>query len=219
MAIDTKDRILDVAERLFADSGYSATSLRDITREANANLASVNYHFGSKEALLAAILDRRFAVINQLRLDRLDQLEATSGPGGPRLEEIVRAFLSPPFEMRSEWGESGRKFLRFVGRIHSETDEIREVFGKLFKPVMSRFTGAFLNALPDLDPDEVEWRAHFLVGAMAHTMTWCELFEFHSTDACVQDAMLESLIRFGAAGLTTPSVRRAAVPTGARVDR
>ena len=219
MAIDTKERILDVAEHLFADSGYSATSLREITREASVNLASVHYHFGSKEALLTATLDRRFSVINQLRIDQLDQLEATAGPGGPRLDEILRAFLGPPFEMRAKWGESGRKFVRFVGRIHSETDEIREVFGKLFQPVMSRFMRAFLKALPELDPDEIEWRAHFLVGAMAHTMTWCESFESHTTDACVQDGILESLIQFGNAGMATPSVKPAAGPTYARVNR
>ena len=58
MAIDTKERILDVAERLFADHGYATTSLRDITTEADVNLASVNYHFGSKDALLIAVLNR-----------------------------------------------------------------------------------------------------------------------------------------------------------------
>ena len=59
MAGETRERILDVAERLFADSGFASTSLRDITAEAGVNLAAVNYHFGSKEALLGAILERR----------------------------------------------------------------------------------------------------------------------------------------------------------------
>ena len=219
MAIDTKERILDVAERLFADFGYSATSLRDITREAGVNLASVNYHFGSKEALLAALLERRFSVINAHRIDRLDQMEASAGPAGPRLEEIVRAFLAPPFEMRSEWGKSGEKFLRFVGRIHSETDEIRDAFIKLFQPTMSRFMAAFRKALPELDSDEVEWRTHFLVGAMAHTMTWCESFESHGRAPYARDTMLESLIRFGTAGMAAPSSEAVAVPSRTRGRR
>ena len=214
MAIDTKERILDVAERLFADFGYTATSLRDITREAGVNLASVNYHFGSKEALLAALLERRFAVINERRLTQLDRVEASAGPGRPGLEEIVRAFLAPPFEMRSEWGTSGQKFLRLVGRIHSETDEIRQVFIQLFQPVKSRFTAALLRALPDVGPDEVEWRVHFLVGAMAHTMTWCETFQ--SGD---QDAMLESLVQFGASGMAMPSSSPVEVHAHTRLDR
>ena len=214
MAIDTKERILDVAERLFADFGYNATSLRDITREAGVNLASVNYHFGSKEALLTALLERRFAAVNERRLTQLDRAETAAGPDGPGLEEIVRAFLAPPFEMRSEWGTSGQKFLRLVGRIHSETDEIRQVFIQLFQPTLSRFQAALQRALPHIGPDEVEWRAHFLVGAMAHTMTWCESFQ--SRD---QAAMLESLVQFGAAGMATPSGRPVEVHARTRLNR
>ena len=75
MAIDTKERILDVAEHLFADSGFTATSLRDITSAAGVNLASVNYHFGSKEGLLSAVLHRRIGPLNERRLARLDEIE------------------------------------------------------------------------------------------------------------------------------------------------
>ena len=85
MATDTKDRILDAAERLFADKGYSATSLRDITQEAEVNLAAVNYHFGSKEALLTALLERRLDPVNRKRLELLDAAEA---------EDIVRGSLT-----------------------------------------------------------------------------------------------------------------------------
>ncbi len=79
MATSTKERILDVAERLFADFGYKTTSLRDITSEAGVNLASVNYNFGSKEALLTALLERRFAVVNQRRIERLDRIGPLQG--------------------------------------------------------------------------------------------------------------------------------------------
>ncbi|MCK5341339.1 MAG: helix-turn-helix transcriptional regulator, partial [Desulfobulbaceae bacterium] len=67
---DTKHRILDAAERLFADKGYHNTSLRNITSAAKANLASVNYHFGSKEALISEVMDRRLAPINKIRTER-----------------------------------------------------------------------------------------------------------------------------------------------------
>ena len=124
MATETKERILDVAERLFADFGYKATSLRDITSEAGVNLASVNYHFGSQVALLAALLDRRFAPVNQRRLELLDELEASTD-GAVELPDLVRAFLSPPFELHPGDTEDRRTLLRLVGRIHSETDDVR----------------------------------------------------------------------------------------------
>ena len=145
MAAETKERILDVAERLFADFGYKATSLRDITSEAGVNLASVNYHFGSKDALLAALLNRRFAPVNRRRLELLDELE-NSADGAVDLLDLVQAFLSPPFEMHQGGTEDGRTFLRLVGRIHSETDDVRAVFVTLFQPVISRFTAALRRA-------------------------------------------------------------------------
>ena len=210
MATETKERILDVAERLFADFGYKATSLRDITSEAGVNLASVNYHFGSKDALLAALLERRFAPVNHRRIELLDELEASAGDAID-LQEIVRAFLSPPFELHSGDAEDGRTFLRLVGRIHSETDDIRAVFITLFEPTLSRFRAAFQNALPHVDADEVAWRTHFLVGSMAHTMMWCESFVSHTTHRPDPSEILESLIQFGTAGLATPSRQPAVV--------
>ena len=73
---DTRDRILDAAERLFAQQGFDLTSLRALTTEADVNLAAVNYHFGSKERLFEAVLARLIAPINAERLARLDALEA-----------------------------------------------------------------------------------------------------------------------------------------------
>ena len=204
MAIETKERLLDVAERLFADFGYRATSLRHITSEARVNLASVNYHFGSKDALLAALLDRRFAPINHRRLELLNELEA-SADGAVELRDLVRAFLSPPFELHPEGTEGRRILLRLVGRIHSETDDVRTVFIKLFEPIISRFTTAFQQTLPHLDADEVSWRLHFLIGSMAHTMMWCESFVSQASRCPDPSEVLASLTQFATAGLAAPS--------------
>src|SRR6202158_4862222 len=88
--VDTKSRILDSAEKLFGMNGFDGTSLRDITTEAQVNLAAVNYHFQSKDSLIDAIIERRFEPINRSRLEMLD----TAGPS-PTVEKIVEAFLLP----------------------------------------------------------------------------------------------------------------------------
>src|SRR6266849_5837474 len=85
---DTKARILQVAERLFMEHGFSATSLRMITGEAKVNLASVNYHFGSKEALIEAVFTRRLAPLNQERVTQLAQLEAKADGMPLTVEQI-----------------------------------------------------------------------------------------------------------------------------------
>src|SRR5271155_3887739 len=89
-AVDTKTRILDAAEKLFGQNGFDATSLRDITAEADVNLAAVNYHFQSKDSLIQAVIARRVEPVNQKRCEML----AAAGPN-PSIEQILLAFLSP----------------------------------------------------------------------------------------------------------------------------
>src|SRR5579863_5381643 len=87
---DTKSRILDSAEKLFGLNGFEATSLRDITAEAQVNLAAVNYHFQSKESLIDAVIARRIEPVNRRRFEMLD----AAGPNAT-VEQILAAFLTP----------------------------------------------------------------------------------------------------------------------------
>jgi AcrR family transcriptional regulator len=96
----TQERILDTAERMFADEGYAATSVRKITAKAEVNLAAVHYHFRSKEALLEAVILRRAEPANRERLALLNACELEAGTGQPSLEGVLRAFLKPGFWLR-----------------------------------------------------------------------------------------------------------------------
>ncbi len=215
MATDTKERILDVGERLFADRGFPATSLRDITNKAGVNIASVNYHFGSKDALLAAVLERRLRPVNARRLELLDVIESAAGDGAPNPEDVIRAFLSPPFQKRLEWGAGGDNFLRLLGRIHSETNEaFRATFIEQFEAVFRRFGEALQRARPELDATDVGWRMLFLVGAMAFTMAWGESFASIGPGSHRDpEDVLESLIQYATAGMAAP------VPAGVPVAK
>jgi AcrR family transcriptional regulator len=209
-SVDTKDRIMDVAERLFAERGYAATSLRDITGEADANLASVNYHFQSKEGLLAAILERFVGPVNRQRLDFLDALEARANKSAPDLEKLLRAFLAPAFTRWRQRGTQGARFTQLAGRMHAETDEqLRTIFLSQFEEVARRFGRAFRRALPHLDEKEVQLRTHFVVGSMAHTLLWSNNMPgppFGRRRTVPPDEVLESLLRFAAAGLRAPAL-------------
>ena len=213
MAIDTKERILDIGERLFADRGFPATSLRDITHEAGVNIASVNYHFGSKEALLGAVLERRLRPLNARRLELLDAVESAAGDRPPSAEDVIRAFLSPPFQKRPEWGAGGDNILRLLGRVHSETSEaFRATFFEQFEPVYRRFGEALQRARPELDAADVGWRMLFLVGAMAFAMAWGDSFASIGLGSHRDpEDVLESLIQYAAAGMESP------VPVGVSV--
>ena len=87
---DTRQRLLDVAEGLFADQGLKGTSLRAITLKAEANLAAVNYHFGTKEGLFAAVFQRRIGPMTVERIRLLDQALEAAAPDAPALEDVLR---------------------------------------------------------------------------------------------------------------------------------
>src|SRR5436305_9155666 len=104
--VDTKQRILDSAERLFAEHGVEGASLRTITSDAQVNLAAIHYHYHSKEALLDAVLVRRLEPINRERLDRLSACGEN-----PSLEEILHAFVAPAVRVGADPHRGGQTFV------------------------------------------------------------------------------------------------------------
>jgi AcrR family transcriptional regulator len=164
----TRERLLEVSERLFAEKGIETTSLRTITREAGANLAAVNYHFGSKTALVTEVFARRIQPINEDRLRRLEEAEAESG-GTPRIERILEALIVPALVLVRDPG--GRHFRRLMGRAHSgSSQEVQQILLSQFERLGRRFCEAIERALPQLTPDEITWRFKFSIGAMAFVM-------------------------------------------------
>lgn len=206
MVLSTKDRILDAAERLFADSGLRMTSLRDITREAGVNLAAVNYHFGSKEELLKGVLKRAFDPVNDARIVWLDDLEKKAGEDGPKLEDVLQAFIGPPFDAWSQSGERGLRFLKLLGQIHNQANqELQALLLSQFDEVLERYTNALARALPLLESKEVRLRMLFVVGAMAQTLMFGSRPGQETHDL---DQMRESLIRFAAVGFAADPMDR-----------
>jgi AcrR family transcriptional regulator len=213
---DTRSRILDVAERLFADSGFVATSLRALTTEASANLAAVHYHFGSKDELIREVLRRRIEPLNRERLELLDRLEQSSDTAGPSIEAIVEAFIGPPLRMSQDPARGGRVFMRLFGQAVSRPDpSLRGFIADQFREVAARFNRALLRAQPGLDEREAYWRMLFMIGAMAHTMTLAdEVYEISGGLCDSRDArgLLQRLVAFLSAGF------RASLPDTAFED-
>ncbi len=206
-ATTTKDRLLDAAEQLFGDKGITATSLRDVTALANANLASVNYHFGSKDSLLAAVFERRFRPMNDRRLEMLSGFEAEGGERPVSLEQILWAWLEPPFHMRHESGGAGERYMRVVSRVYADpTHSIHELFLQQFETVRERFHDALARVLPTVSSYEITRRMHYCIGSLAHTFCWCQhIPSLCSTAEPQTDEVLHSLVAFAAAGMRAPA--------------
>ena len=162
--IDTKQRILDTAERLIGEQGYAGTSLRHIIAEAGVNLAAVHYHFGSKEELLDRVILRKAEAVNAERLARLDRLE-TAGKAPVSVEKVLNAFFEPMIEA----GSQSPQFVRLMGRLYAE-GLLPAVVAKHFQPTLERFVQALHRALPELPQTELASRLQFMIGAMSHAV-------------------------------------------------
>jgi AcrR family transcriptional regulator len=177
---ETRTRILDAAEELFMLHGFEATSMRQLTAKAGANLAAVNYHFGSKSSLVEAVFRRRLDPMNSARIAELERLEreAANRPGikeGASValspEAIIRAFIGASLRMIEDTKSGGRTFIRLLGRTYTDPQKtIRALIGQLYAPAMERFKAAFERALPQMPRDELVWRMHFMFGTLAYTL-------------------------------------------------
>src|SRR6266852_675984 len=190
--VDTKQRILDSAERLFAEHGVDATSLRSIIEDARVNLAAIHYHYHSKQDLLDAVLMRRLEPVNRLRLEMLDSCGEK-----PTLDAVLEAFYAPALRVTS------KPFVRLMGRIIADGDQLPRLVKEHFGPVLKRFMEALRTAAPDLPEADLIWRMHFGIGAMAHTLRSCNEIELISGGLCDSsdmEALTRKLVSFVAAG-------------------
>ncbi|MEI5998530.1 TetR/AcrR family transcriptional regulator, partial [Paraburkholderia bengalensis] len=167
---DTKARILNAAETLFIEYGYEAMSLRQITSMAEVNLAAVNYHFGSKESLMHAMLSRHLDLLNHERLKLLDRFDALLGPR-VTCEHVLGAMFIPALRMSHDTHDTriaGKAFLRLLGRAYSDPSPFTRAFLKThYASVSARFFDSFQRALPHLPREELRWRLHFAIGALS----------------------------------------------------
>jgi AcrR family transcriptional regulator len=215
---ETRTRILDAAEELFMRHGFEGTSMRLLTARAEVNLAAVNYHFGSKDALIEALFRRRLDPMNAARLAALEKLE-TEAAGRPLAAEIIiRAFVGESLRMIEDAKGGGRNFIRLLGRTYTEpAKSIRALIGQMYAPTIERYKAALERALPQMPREELVWRMHFMFGTLSYTLAATDAVQLiaGAKPEDRHDARLleDRLTAFLAAGLAAPlktAVRKAA---------
>ncbi|HWQ52471.1 MAG TPA: TetR/AcrR family transcriptional regulator [Bryobacteraceae bacterium] len=193
---DTKEKILDAAERIFSEHGYAAASLRAMIADAGVNLAAVHYHFGSKEKLLIEVVRRRVGPINDERLRLLDDCERAAAGGPPELEKVLEAFLAPTMVVFRH--PQGPVFVRLMGRMYVDS-VLGNLVRNVFSDVVERFTAALHRALPELPRDELLWRMFLGAGVMGQAM-----LAGREAPGFSEDATLDRLVTFLSAGFRAP---------------
>lgn len=211
---DTRSRIIAAAERLFADGGEEATSLRAITRAADVNVAAIHYHFGGRDDLLRAILDRKLGPLNARRLDLLDEAVAAHGEPVP-VDALLRAFLRPDLELVARLREAGQvRFCQFMGRAYSQPSPTVAGFMQVqFEPVARRLYPLLARTLPDVPTGQLEvrmWLVVAVVTALFAAATPPSEPGPVGTDDL--DEQLTRLVAFLAPGLAAPATTQLSAP-------
>jgi len=203
----TRDKLLDVAEQVFASAGYDGASLRTITNKARVTVGSINYHFQSKEQLFEEVLRRRFETLAADRLARLGVARADAKDGQPTVEAVVEALALPFLERCMKGGKGWRNYSLILARHMYSRHWYERLFAELYDPGAKQFLAALKSCFPEATDEDVGYAWHFLLGAMVHC---CADLETRRIDRLTEgictaanyEAILPRFILFASAGIT-----------------
>ncbi|NEQ73043.1 MAG: TetR/AcrR family transcriptional regulator [Okeania sp. SIO2C9] len=200
--IDTKEQILNAAEKLFASLGFAGTSLRAIIREADVNLAAVHYHFGSKEELFIAVIRRVAQPIVEEQMRQLAILEDSEEL--PSVAEIVAAVITPPLQMTQDNSEECLIHAKFMGRCRTEPYPIQRLAEAEFSRTHQRFLDIMQKVLPNQSPMELEWKLDLVIAMLIRVLNQIEPLEPLSEKSSSEDIedLVERLVTFITFGIS-----------------
>ena len=199
----TKEKILDVAEGLFAEHGFKDTSLRTITGKAGVNLASVNYHFGDKKTLVRAVLNRYLEAFMPAVQDALVNLNLNSSYD---MADVFESLRGPLRNLNDVRPNGTNRFMLLIGRGYTDVQgHLRWFITTRYSEALSLFTQSVMKANPKLSQEELFWRLHFTLGTCVFTMASSQaLIEIAENDyekTIDSKSVVDQLIPFLAAGV------------------
>ncbi|RUT00167.1 TetR family transcriptional regulator [Dulcicalothrix desertica PCC 7102] len=198
---DTKEQIMNVAERLFAERGFAGTTLRNVVSEAKVNLAAVHYHFGSKEELFRAVVARFARPVVEQELALLEKLQA--GDQVPSVEAILTALLKPCLEILVQNKDTLLTRAQFMGRCRTEPEPIKSIAANEFAASTEAFLDVLQRALPSQSRSELYWKLDLVIAALIRVQTEAGQQEalLQSTDPKDIQNATEQLVKFLSPGM------------------
>lgn len=208
---ETVDRILDTAELLFAEKGFSETSLRMITSKAKVNLAAVNYHFGSKNDLIQAVFTRFLGPLSKLMEEGLKEKGwELNDEFVPDLEELLRLYTQSLLRIPTSHENGVSIFMRLLGLAYTQSQgHLRKYLENEYARPFRLFMTLVKRCTPELSTEERFWRTQFTMGALAFTMSsiqpLSEILENKSGAKADPEKVVNYLVPFLLAGLRAPA--------------
>lgn len=191
-----KLKLVEAAEKLFAERGFDVVSVRDITQASGSNVAAVNYHFGSRDGLVAVVISRYITPINEARLARLDELERQSAGRAIPVEKLLEAVVLPLVDHIRQSPLSEMLFCKLIGRIFGMHGALPAEIEVQFSVLINRLRQLLGRSLPSLSHEELVWRVHFTMGGLIHMLTHRETLERVADGAAGEPTMEMTVARF-----------------------
>jgi len=199
-----KQAILDAAEATFVQRGYYGSSLRDVALAAGVPQALVSYHFGNKEGLFRAVVERR-APANAAGMRQSLQEAVKVRSRAARLEAVLRAFIAPVVERSMRGGQGWKNYIRLLGHIANLPQQEAFVMPvpENYEAVVLSFIEAIRSIYPELSEADLQWSFYFYQAAIAHILIESGVIDrqtngaFKSSDL---DKLLPKLVSFFTAG-------------------
>lgn len=200
----TRDRILNAAERLFAQRGYYGVTIRQITREAGVDVALASYYFGPKTDLFRAVLERRADELHGAILQSLEDTAIRAGDRPASVESLIRAFAQPSIDRLVRGGDGWRDYIHLMAGLYSSQQiEFLTVMNEMYMPALRRFMDLVRQSVPTASERGVTLSFYMLltavIGIYSETAGLDDLSggSIRSTEF---DAILDHLAPFFAAG-------------------
>ncbi|MEM9480643.1 MAG: TetR/AcrR family transcriptional regulator [Verrucomicrobiota bacterium] len=205
---NTKDCILGVAERLFAKLGFDAVSLRQLTDEAGVNLAAVNYHFGSKDGLIRAVLEHRILPLNVERVRLLSEAVDAAGEKPVNPDKIVHCYVDSVLNAAAETTGTDVSLAKLISRfLGDQSEHMQKMVMDQFPEVVEIYVREICRSVPGLDPAEALIRLLFIEGSLVHSMLYLDRLHVlaEGFEAPGVDEIEKRIIQFATEGLTAPA--------------
>lgn len=204
----TRDRVLHAALKLFADRGYGATSIRDITETASVNVAAVNYHFGGKEKLYVELIRERVAVCRAERREALARATAATADLETILRAYVRGFFSSPSDQRGREEDT----LLFFREMTTPGPGFEIIMKEMIEPNQKELGALLLRHVPGMTPERAVWCIASMMGMAVHFLRARRVISAlvgREYDESLMDEMADHIVRFSLWGMHPSKARQA----------
>lgn len=182
----TRERVLEVAETLFIAEGFSESSMRRITAAAGASLGAVNYHFGSKEGLLEAVIERQFGPLLNERIAGLQAAVTSHSSGSDVILQLLKSWLDPMLRHLAANPQHVKMLYAMDQIVSAQSQSILRAISP-YQAYLIKFGKSLQLAKPDLSQATAYWRFHFLIGSVTLALSSSEFLAAASEGMCIAE--------------------------------